>query len=93
MAKKYYMLYISFVVNNMKEWDDGAKFTKRLEKVLGQSISGAGTGFGVRDIEFYYTNKKKADAAKKMVVKHIASKETNPRYLASNISVVTYERD
>ena len=49
-------------------------------KLVKQSESGGGTGFGVRDLSFYFKTKTQAASAKKRVDRlHLASVRTNVR--------------
>ena len=61
MAKSpEYVLYVSFPLNVETMIAD----TKKVEKIVGKDMGGAGAGFGMRDVEFYYGgNRLMRDAA------------------------------
>jgi len=62
MAKRIteHVLYVSFPLDRSTMQEE----TRKVEKVVGKGMGGAGSGFGQRDVEFYYGNRRQErDAA------------------------------
>ena len=53
-----------------QRWEWG-ELDEPLAKIVGREEGGAGTGFGYRDISFYFATKPAAERARERVIAHI----------------------